>query len=85
MAEIDFSEHMTFPGTLGTTLDKVIHAIEHIERIPLLVYILLLLLLSFVPRPTDIPMVLVRWSFSLVDLVLLSALPWFGKSFGTQS
>ena len=82
MIEIDFSKRHSFPGTTGNSFDNLLHAFILIERIPLPIYVFFLLILSFLPRPTDFYMVTIRWLFSLIDLALLAGLPLSGKSFG---
>ena len=82
MIEFDFSKRHSFPGTTGNSFDNLLHAFILIERIPLIVYVLILLILSLIPRPTDFLLVAIRWFFSLGDLALVAGLPKYGKSFG---
>jgi predicted MPP superfamily phosphohydrolase len=82
MSEIDFSQRRSFPGTHGNRFDAILHAAEIIQRIPSLLFALLLGLLALVATRIDWPFSLGLWAFFLIDWALLASLPRFGKSYG---
>ena len=80
--EHDFTKRRHFPGTSGTPFDSFLHAITAIERIPIVVFPLLLLVLSLVPYPLNWQLILIHWLFYLGDWILVASLPRFSRSFG---
>jgi uncharacterized protein len=82
MQEHDFSHRNHFPGTTGNKFDILLHGVVNLEKMPLPLFALGLLILSFFPRPLDFPVVLLHYAFSLSDWGLIAALPHFHRSFG---
>jgi hypothetical protein len=80
MHKLDFSKRKTFPGTFEGSFDIVLRAADRVERIPAVLFPVLLLGLALVPFRSSWALAL--WGFFLVDWFLLLALPKAGKSFG---
>jgi hypothetical protein len=78
----DFTHVQHFPGTHGNSLDRILHGLEAIERIPGLAFAVLLLALAFLPAWGNVSWVGALWLLMLLDWALLEALPRAGKSFG---
>ncbi|HWQ05370.1 MAG TPA: metallophosphoesterase [Longilinea sp.] len=78
----DFSKTQNFPGTANNELDVILHRFEGIQRIPSILFGLLLLAVAFVISRLNWQFALPLWGFFLFDWLLLELLPRFGKSFG---
>lgn len=78
----DFSKVRNFPGTLDNDFDVVLRRFEDLEKIPSLVFTLLLLLLALPPTFGRWELTAGLWGFYLLDWLLLRLLPRFRKSFG---
>lgn len=78
----DFSKRRNFPGTLDNDFDIVLRKFDDLERIPPLLFGLLLFLIALPPTFGNWFWTAGLWLFFLGDWVLLSALPRFRKSFG---
>ncbi len=77
MAQLDFSDRKTFPGTKGGPFEILITSAE---KLP--VFALALLLLAALPAAGQPNLTLAFWLFMLGDWVLLAALPVARRSFG---
>ncbi|MCC7358944.1 MAG: hypothetical protein IT317_05675 [Anaerolineales bacterium] len=80
----DFTHIRYFPGTHGNQFDVVLRVADLIERLPALLFALLLALPALGPWLLwrSWPTGLVLWAFSLADWAILAALPRFQRSFG---
>ena len=78
----DFTKVRNFPGTLDNDFDVVLRKVEDLEKIPPLVFALLLLLLAFPPTFGHWAWMAGLWLFFLSDWALMALLPRFKKSFG---
>jgi len=79
---LDFSKQAFFPGESGNPLDVALFSAVRLEKIPPLLFALLLALLAglrFWYAPFDI---LLLGFFFYTDWILLAALPTFKRSFG---
>jgi len=84
-----FAERKTFPGTTGNPFDLILHSAVNFDRIPWIIFLLILTLLSFL---CDLPRILSNSHkilkspfllfFYLIDWLLISSLPRTGRSFG---
>jgi predicted MPP superfamily phosphohydrolase len=70
------------PGHAGNPFDVFLHTFAKIEKVPVLLFALVLLILALLPRLTHPLTMLVLWAFMLGDWLLLWLLPKAGKSFG---
>lgn len=80
--ERKFSSLKYVPGTTGNPLDMVIHGVNKLEKIPTVLFFLLLACLHLLPHLQNW-----RWGFglfifSLMDWCLLALLPLQKVSFG---
>ena len=82
MRKRDFTHVQHFPGTDGNSLDDLLHGLDRLERLPALLFPLILLALALLPTVGNWTAAAVLWLFMLVDWALLEALPRLGKSFG---
>jgi len=78
----DFSGRTNFPGTTGNTFDVILHRIVDLERIPGLLFGLLLIILAAIPTFPSWTETLILAGFFFLDWILLAFLPKTGKSFG---
>jgi uncharacterized protein len=78
----DFSKRKNFPGTFSGPFDVILRAGDSVERIPGILFAVLLLGLAFFPSHSSWTRLLGLWAFFLADWSLLLALPLAGKSFG---
>lgn len=78
----DFTKVRNFPGTLDNEFDVILRKFEDIEKIPQLVFGLLLLLLALPPTFGQWAWTAVLYLFFIVDWALMVLLPRFKKSFG---
>jgi uncharacterized protein len=78
----DFSKRSYFPGTFHGPFDVILRAGDALERIPGLLFAVLLLGLAILPSRGIWTHWLVQWAFFLSDWALLMALPLAKKSFG---
>lgn len=79
---IDFRNRRHFPGTVGNPFDIALRKIVGLEKIPALLFGLILFVLAFIVYRLDWMRVLLLWAFLLADWVLLARLPAAGVSFG---
>jgi predicted MPP superfamily phosphohydrolase len=80
--ERDFSHLRRFPGETGNLFDIVLHGLEGIERIPWLVFAILLLALAALVSWFNVVMWAILWGFFLADWIMLALLPRAGISYG---
>ncbi|MCS6909302.1 MAG: metallophosphoesterase [Anaerolineales bacterium] len=78
----DFSHLTRFPGTHGNDFDVLLQWADRLEKLPALLFALLLLLLAGLGALGDPTRTGALWLFLLGDWALLEALPRAGKSFG---
>jgi predicted MPP superfamily phosphohydrolase len=78
----DFRHVRNFPGTLDNDFDIVLRKFEELERIPGLLFALLLLLPALIPTFGNWTWTVGLWLFFMGDWTLLSLLPRFKKSYG---
>lgn len=78
----DFSKRKNFPGTLDNEFDIVLRSIEVVEKIPALLFALLLFLLAIPPTWGQWGWTAALWAVFLLDWLLLALLPRFGRSYG---
>jgi uncharacterized protein len=72
----------SLPGTHGHPFDRILHGLEIINRIPAILFALLLLALALILRLAEPRTTLILWSFMLLDWLLLTLLPKAGISYG---
>jgi hypothetical protein len=82
MLKRDFRNVTHFPGTHGNTLDRILHAMDDVERVPSVVFALLLLAPAAVGGLGDLTWTGALWLLMVVDWAVLRALPRFGRSYG---
>ena len=82
MKSKDFSQLKYFPGDVGNPFDVFLHSLEKIEKLPSILFGLLLIILAvcFSNWNTTRGMILVMFFF--IDWVLLALLPVYNISFG---
>ena len=78
----DFSQRKSFPGTVRSRFDTIVRVVDAVERIPAVLFALLLWGLVLVPFHASWARALLFWGFFLGDWLLLWALPETGRSFG---
>jgi predicted MPP superfamily phosphohydrolase len=78
----DFRHVTHFPGTHGNTLDRILHVMDDLERLPAGVFVGLLLLLSLPAAWASWNAAGLLWLFMLGDWALLAGLPRRRVSFG---
>jgi uncharacterized protein len=78
----DFTKIRNFPGTLDNDFDIVLRRVEDLEKIPHLLFALLLLLLAVLPTFGRWAWTIGLWFFFLGDWALMALLPRIKKSFG---
>jgi uncharacterized protein len=78
----DFSQRKTFPGTFSGPFDKLLRLGDAVERLPGIVFAVLLWLLAVGPFHASWPKALLLWGCFLGDWLLLWALPVARRSFG---
>jgi uncharacterized protein len=78
----DFSKRTSFPGTHGGPFEVVLRAADAVERVPAVLFALLLWGVSLLAFHRSWSGALSLWGFFLSDWALLRALPVAGKSFG---
>lgn len=78
----DFSKLRHFPGTLGNPFDRWLRFLEDIQKLPVLVFWLGLLVIALIPSGLDPFRAGALYSFYLLDWLLLSLLPRLKVSFG---
>ncbi|HVN55336.1 MAG TPA: hypothetical protein VMT46_13465, partial [Anaerolineaceae bacterium] len=82
MKSIDFSTRTHFPGTTGNAFDVFLHKLVMLERIPGLLFALILLLIAWIPAQGRWIYLVTLWVLFLLDWGLLAALPRFNRSYG---
>ncbi|MDO8970238.1 MAG: hypothetical protein Q7U74_06080, partial [Saprospiraceae bacterium] len=80
--ESDFSHLSRFPGETGNTFDVILHAYQVVERIPVIVFAVILLALAAIPTWLNWMAALALFGFFLLDWLIIALLPRMGKSFG---
>ncbi len=78
----DFSKRRSFPGTLDNDFDIILRRVDDLEKIPALLFAGLLFLIAIPPTFAHWSWTIGLWAFFLVDWLLLSLLPRFGRSYG---
>jgi uncharacterized protein len=78
----DFSQRKTFPGTYSGGFDKLLRITDAVERLPAVVFAVVLWFLALGPFHASWPKALLLWGCFLGDWLLLWALPVAGRSFG---
>lgn len=78
----DFSKRKNFPGTFHGPFDVILRIADGLERIPGLLFAIILLGLAILPSHAVWTRWIVLWAFFLSDWALLLALPLAKKSFG---
>lgn len=78
----DFSHLTRFPGTHGNDFDVILQWADRLEKLPALLFALLLLALAGLGALGNLTWTGALWLFLLGDWALLEALPRAGKSFG---
>ncbi len=82
----DFSNRRSFPGTDGNPFDLVLRKLEIVEKIPSLLFMIVLYALALVPTffrwPSEPWWTFGLWLFLLGDWALIAQLTRAGKSFG---
>lgn len=78
----DFSHLRHFPGTTGNRFDLLLHKFIDLQKIPWLIFVLLLLGWSALVNWGNLLLTGALWGFFLGDWLLLDALPKLGKSYG---
>lgn len=71
-----------FPGTTGNPFDVFLHKTVKLEKIPGVVFAVILFGIALLPAKLDLPRAFSFWSFFMIDWALLAALPRVGRSFG---
>lgn len=82
MQSKDFSQRTKFPGNTGNNFDFFLGIAEFLDRLPAILFALLLLLIAAVFARLDWVRAVVLFLFFLGDWILLALLPRAGKSFG---
>jgi predicted MPP superfamily phosphohydrolase len=78
----DFSKHRNFPGTRDNEFDVILRRVEDLEKIPLLLFAVLLFLLALIPTFGNWSWTVLLWLFFLGDWLILALLPRYRRSFG---
>jgi len=79
---IDFRGLKTYPGEAGNVIDLFLHKAERLEKVPGLLFAVMLLVLAALPTFGRWFYTAGLWGFFLLDWLLLAMLPKFGKSYG---
>jgi len=82
MSRPDFSKRKSFPGTHGGSIEGVLRTADAVERIPAILFAVLLFGVSLISIPASWQQAFLLWGFFLADWALLRTLPLTGKSFG---
>lgn len=82
MAIPDFSGRTKFPGNTGNNFDFFLGIADFLDRVPAILFALLLALLAAVFTRFDWAQTLILFLFFAGDWLLLALLPRAGKSFG---
>jgi hypothetical protein len=82
MSRPDFSKRKSFPGTHGGSIEGVLRTADAVERIPAILFAVLLFGVSLISIPASWQQAFLLWGFFLADWALLRTLPFTGKSFG---
>lgn len=80
--ESDFSHLSHFPGEDGNAFDLILHKFEIVERIPAILFAVILFVLAALPARLEWPFTLGLWGFFLMDWLAIGLLPRFKRSFG---
>jgi len=78
----DFSQRKTFPGTFHGRFDRILRALDAVERLPGVLFAVTLWFAALVPFHASWAKALLLLGFFLGDWLLLWALPVAGRSFG---
>ncbi len=78
----DFRSVRHFPGTAGNPFDTVLRKFEDMQKLPWPLFVLILLVLSWIPSANQIPRIGLLLFFYLLDWLLLAWLPRVGYSYG---
>ena len=82
MSRPDFVKRKSFPGNPDGSFDAVLRAADAVERLPAILFALLLVGVSLIALRLSWPKAFLLWGFFLTDWALLLALPLAGRSFG---
>jgi predicted MPP superfamily phosphohydrolase len=82
MSRPDFSKRKSFPGTHGGSIEGVLRTADAVERIPAILFAVLLFGVSLISIPASWQQAFLLWGFFLTDWALLRTLSFTGKSFG---
>ncbi len=78
----DFTKVRHFPGTVGNPFDIFLHKFVELERIPGIIFAVILFGWAVLVTGAVLPVSMVMWGFFLLDWLLLALLPKAGRSFG---
>ena len=79
----DFSDRASFPGEEGNPFDKLLRGLEFINRIPTIIFIPILFSLNGLLTIFNFEKWLILSLFSIIDVLLISLLPFLRISFGS--
>lgn len=82
MDPIDFSSRKSFPGEVGNPLDRILHLLEKVDKIPHFFFLVILAFLALAGAWFDVLKTTIIFCFMALDWVLLFLLPRLGLSFG---
>ncbi|GIV66253.1 MAG: metallophosphoesterase [Chloroflexota bacterium] len=78
----DFSGRRNFPGEIGNDFDVVLRRYDAIQKIPPILFGLILFGLAWLPARMAWTNAIALWAFFLLDWLMLALLPVFQRSFG---
>jgi predicted MPP superfamily phosphohydrolase len=78
----DFSKRRNFPGTLDNEFDVILRRVDDVEKIPTLLFAILLFLLALLPTFERWWWTDLLYAFFLGDWLLMAGLARSGRSFG---
>ncbi len=78
----DFTKVRHFPGTVGNPFDRWLRLLEDLQKLPSVVFALVLFLLALIPSYLDPVRLSLLFAFFLGDWILLALLPRFQISYG---
>ncbi len=78
----DFTARRNFPGEIGNDFDVVLRRYDAIQKVPPLIFALILFGLAWLPARMEWGSALALWGFFMLDWLMLALLPVFHRSFG---
>ncbi|GAP11020.1 predicted phosphohydrolases [Bellilinea caldifistulae] len=78
----DFTNRRNFPGELGNDFDVILRRYDAIQKIPPLIFGVILFGLAWLPARMEWGYALALWGFFMLDWLMLAILPAFQRSFG---